>query len=111
MIIACHYLLKNTKILAITLYPFIIIQHSCLRQNATLINHEKIHLRQQLEMLVIPFYVFYVIEYWIRLSRCREKQKAYRSISFEREAYENEGNQNYLKIRSFWGFRKYLRDA
>jgi hypothetical protein len=27
------------------------------------VNHEKIHLRQQLELLVLPFYVWYIIEF------------------------------------------------
>jgi hypothetical protein len=34
--------------------------------------------------------------------------KAYRSISFEREAYDNETNLYYLKERRTFGFIKYL---
>lgn len=31
------------------------------------------------------------------------------NISFEKEAYANENNLTYLKFRSIFGFRKYLK--
>lgn len=64
-----------------------------------LINHEKIHLRQQIEMLIIPFYVWYLIEYYI---------KGYYNVSFEKEAYTNEKNLTYLKKRRIFAFIRYL---
>ena len=67
-------------------------------------NHERIHLRQQLELLIIFFYLCYGIEYMVHLYRLKSKQAAYRSISFEKEAYTNENDLNYLKERSFWAF-------
>ena len=42
---------------------------------------------------------------------CKDKQKAYREISFEQEAYDHEYDFNYLKIRKFWGFLKYWKNA
>lgn len=80
-----------------------------LKENQVLINHEKIHLRQQLELLVIPFYIVYGIEFLIRLILYKNWHKAYKNISFEREAYTNEFNLYYLKGRPFWAFLKYLR--
>ncbi|MFD2915535.1 hypothetical protein [Psychroserpens luteus] len=71
-------------------------------------NHEKIHLRQQLELLVIPFYVFYVVEFSIRLIQYKKWYLAYQNISFEREAFTKEKDLNYLKSRSFWSFRNYF---
>jgi hypothetical protein len=50
MIIAQQKLLKSTKINAITLFPFIFLQNREDKENKTLINHEKIHIRQQLEI-------------------------------------------------------------
>lgn len=73
-----------------------------------LLNHERIHLRQQAELLILPFYVWYVLEYFFRLSTHRNKNEAYRNISFEREAYANEHNPDYIKHRKLWGFLKYL---
>ena len=93
---------------SITLFPFIFIAHKPDKENKILINHEKIHLRQQAECLIIPFFIWYVIEFLIRFVLCRDKQKAYRNISFEKEAYQNENNPNYLKKRKFGSFTKYV---
>jgi hypothetical protein len=72
------------------------------------VNHEKIHLRQQLELLVFPFYVWYVIEFLIRWIMTKEKNVAYRNIYFEKESYNKEKDLNYLKSRSFWNFLNYF---
>lgn len=91
----------------ITLFPFIIVSERAMRQDEVMINHEKIHIRQQLELLVIPFFIWYCIEFLIRWIVLKDKNVAYRKISFEREAYENEKDLNYLKQRSFWRFLNY----
>jgi hypothetical protein len=72
-----------------------------------LLNHEKIHFRQQLEMLVIPFFLMYILEYLFYLMIYRDHDKAYRTISFEREAYANQYDLDYLKKRPFWAFTNY----
>lgn len=68
-----------------------------------MINHKKIHTAQMKEMLYIFFYLWYVIEWVIRLFK---KGDACRNISFEKEAYINEDYLNYLKERQpytwFW---------
>jgi len=92
----------------IALWPFIVIKDHRLKDDEIFINHEKIHLRQQLELLVIPFYFIYLIEYSIRLLKYRNSQEAYRNISFEREAYEMETDLSYLKERKLWSFIKFL---
>ncbi len=92
----------------ITLFPFVIVSESDLKQNSVMINHEKIHIRQQLELLILPFFIWYGIEFLIRFLICKDKNKAYRDISFEREAYVNEKDLNYLKQRSFWKFLKFM---
>ena len=78
------------------------------KNNEVFLNHEKIHIRQQLELLVFPFYVWYGLEYLVRLVQYRDRQKAYYNISFEREAYQNEKDLSYVKQRSFWSFWDYL---
>ncbi|MBL7777536.1 MAG: hypothetical protein JNK66_04460 [Chitinophagales bacterium] len=89
-------------------FPFILIQNKELAGNDTLIRHEQIHLKQQVEMLVIPFYVIYLINYLINLVIYRQHDKAYREIIFEREAYANEQNGDYLSQRPVWSFMKYV---
>ena len=86
------------------------------------INHESIHSRQFVELMALSavvliiiqwwliffapfaFYVWYAIEWLVRLP----KGNAYRSISFEREAYTNENDMEYLSNRKHFAFMKYL---
>lgn len=92
----------------ITLFPFIIVSGHDLKLNPIMINHEKIHIRQQIEMLILPFFIWYGTEFLVRWIVLKDKDKAYRNISFEREAYAKEKDLHYLKQRSFWSFLKYL---
>jgi hypothetical protein len=71
-----------------------------------LINHEKIHTAQMKELLYIFFYVFYVIE-WV-LKSFKYGKNSYRNISFEREAYQNDEDFEYLKNRRYFAFLKYF---
>lgn len=77
---------------AITIWPFIFARKQL---NEIDINHENIHGRQQLELLIIFFYIIYIIESLF---------KKYRNISFEREAYLYEQNLDYLKNRRWFNW-------
>jgi hypothetical protein len=92
----------------LTFFPFVFLKFKSLKGSKILINHEKIHLRQQMELLVLPFYIWYFLEYLIRFIDCKNHRLAYRNISFEREAYVNEKDLNYIKSRSFFSFLKYM---
>lgn len=92
---------------SITIFPFIFLLHKGDRENRVLVQHEKIHIRQQLELLVLFFYVWYFVEFLIRYVQYKNWNRAYRNISLEREAYANEKDLYYLKQRSFWRFLKY----
>lgn len=108
MIFISKYLVpKGYK--GMTLFPFVFLKFDRLKADWVLINHEKIHLRQQLELLVIPFYVLYVLEFLIKLIVYKRWYLAYKNISFEREAYKHESQIEYLLNRPFWSFLKYLR--
>ncbi|MDE6023054.1 MAG: hypothetical protein K2G13_06085 [Muribaculaceae bacterium] len=72
------------------------------------INHERIHNAQQPELLFIPFYILYILEWLVRLLQYRNWNKAYTNISFEREAYTNGHNHSYLPARRHYAFLKYL---
>lgn len=73
--------------------------------SATTIRHEKIHSAQMKELLYIPFYVWYVIEWLVRLLG---KGRAYRNISFEKEAYTKQGDSDYLSKRNPLAFLSYI---
>jgi hypothetical protein len=97
---------KNTG--AVTFFPFIFLASSQLKEDKVFIAHEMIHIRQQAEMLLLFFVLWYYLEFVIRLIQYKDFVKAYRNISFEREAYAHESEFEYLKTRKFWGFLKYL---
>jgi hypothetical protein len=90
------------------LFPFILVRQP--NPGPTLLNHERIHLRQQAELGVLPFYLWYVVEYGIRRFQYRDRYAAYRNISFEREAFANDNDLTYLESRRFWAFWQYLRN-
>lgn len=91
----------------ICLYPFVLIGKE-IELTHRLINHEKIHLKQQLETLVFPFYLFYLLEYLFRVLQYRNFSKAYRNISFEREAYYFESHVDYLDIRRPYAWLSFI---
>lgn len=92
---------------AMALYPFILIKRDELRDNAELIHHEKIHHRQQLELLLVGFYVLYGMNYFFNLLKHRNHYKAYREIIFEREAFAMDKDLDYLKRRKIFAFRNF----
>jgi len=93
---------------AMAVYPFILLKNKFQKEDLVLINHERIHLRQQLELLIIPFYLLYLINYVINLIKYRNHYRAYLNISFEKEAYACDQNLNYLKSRKFFSWINYF---
>jgi hypothetical protein len=84
------------KVGGITIWPFVILRSKY--KNAVVIKtHESIHIKQQEELLVLPFYVLYLLEWLLKLPKYGKN--AYYNISFEREAYSNERKKNYLENR------------
>ena len=108
MILISKYIVPRGYV-GITIFPFMFLKYKALKRNAVLINHEKIHLRQQLELLIIPFFIFYTLEFLFRLIQYKNWKLAYRNISFEREAYKYEKDLDYLKSRSLFNFINFIR--
>ncbi len=92
----------------LSLWPFIILKEDHLKDDIYLLNHERIHLRQQIELLVIPFYFFYILEWVIRCCYYFNGYKAYQNISFEREAFRHEKDLDYLQKRKAFSFLRYM---
>ena len=59
----------------------------------------------------IGFYLWYIIEYLIRLIIYRNTKLAYRNISFEREAYQNQYNLDYLSNRKHYSWFKCIKNS
>lgn len=102
--------LGNKRVNAMALWPFVLFRNRVLRMDQRIQNHERIHLRQQTELLLLPFYLWYFIEYWTAMFRNGFKHHAaYMSISFEKEAYAHEKDPEYLKQRRFLASINYLK--
>ena len=107
MIITLPHIIAS-KFSAVTIYPFIFVRHDKYKLDNILVNHEKIHIQQQKELLWIGFFVLYFIEYLVKLSYYRNSFLTYKSISFEREAYVNEKDLKYLSTRKRFASFKYF---
>lgn len=87
------------------IFPFVLVKSK--NPSKVLLNHERIHLAQQIELFILPFYCWYLMAYcWNRL-KGQTHHQAYRNIIFEKEAYENDENLQYLNNRKNWDFMKY----
>ena len=111
---------------AINLFGVLFVKNNAKIDDVT-INHEAIHSRQFVELMVLfaatsvfvrwwlplfaPlfFYVWYAVEWLIHLIRFRSTYIAYRRISFEREAYTKQVDFSYLSGRNWFNFLRYIR--
>lgn len=89
---------------AINLFGVLFVRKGC-TMNDTDLNHEAIHTAQMKEMWYIFFYLWYLIEWAVRLFK---KGNAYRNISFEQEAYDNQVWLKYLENRPRFAWFDYI---
>lgn len=71
-------------------------------------NHETIHYRQQLEMLFVLQWIMYGLFHLIGLIRYRDGKTAYYENPFEREAYDNDQDLDYLQKRKHYAWVRYI---
>jgi len=91
--------------LAINLFGYIFARKGA-HLTHTCILHEQIHTAQIKELLYVPFYLFYFLEWILKLFKYG--LKSYYNVSFEREAFSNENDSLYLHHRKGFAFLKYL---
>ena len=124
-------LIPFSGFLAMTLWPFIFVREELAKAYSVIVNnHEHIHAEQQKELLVVgaalaliayafglgwwallflPLFLWlYLIEWLIKIPIEGSSRKAYRSISFEREAYQNEKDLTYIAKRKHFIWLKYI---
>lgn len=92
---------------AINLFGILFVRNGSTISDVDL-NHESIHTKQMKEMLYIPFYICYVLEWIVRFISCGNSRLAYRRISFEIEAYLNQYDDKYLKNRKSFAWFKHI---
>lgn len=95
------------SIRAITIYPFIFFRDE---PDERTVNHERIHIYQQRELWVLPFYILY-FGYWLinRIWHRDSGPEAYYHIPFEMEAYHNDDNLLYLLARPRNAWKHYYK--
>lgn len=95
-------------------------------------NHECTHVRQWAEMSLLvgllllmgvlafgvsawwllaaplAYYLWYGVEYLVRLCLLRDGRKAYRAVSFEQEAYGHEVDAGYNENAGYFAWVKYI---
>lgn len=91
----------------ITLYPFVLLKYKTDLTDKRLINHETIHFHQQKELSPLKFYYYYLREN-SKLTKIYGKGNAYRKISFEKEAFANDHNLEYLETRPKNAWKNYI---
>ena len=82
---------------AITIFPFIF--YNGMKLDESEMRHEMVHLRQQIALVILPFYLLYLLFWLSNLVRYRDKDLAYRNIPFERSAYCLENQQSVTPLR------------
>ncbi len=87
------------------IFPFVLVKSKS--PSEVLLNHERIHLAQQIELFILPFYCWYFLAYCWNRFKGQKHHQAYRNVIFEKEAYENDENLQYLTSRKNWEFIKY----
>lgn len=90
----------------ITLAPFGIYLMEKYLLYTRVINHENIHWKQQMEMLVVFFYLWYGVEWLVKLFFYGKA--SYYNLSFEREAYKYESDLEYVDNRKHFSWFKYI---
>jgi len=88
--------------------PFVFCRQKKEEVLKSLIVHETIHFRQQLELIFIFQWILYGLFHLIGLLKTRDTRWAYLSNPFELEAYDNSDVKDYLKHRKLFSWAKYL---
>lgn len=94
--------------MAITFYPFIFVRTDT-RHHTELIRHETIHIRQQLELLIVGAWVLFIFEYlYARYVKGLDARQSYYYTALEQEAHRNAMKIDYLSIRKPYAVLRYV---
>lgn len=116
----------------ITIGPFVLSKRPEEKITQKVRNRECTHARQWVEMAVatgtviwilllcfdlsawwlvlagLAFYLWYGVEWLVMAVRLKDAGRAYKVVSFEREAYANEDDPNYIENSNYFAWVKYL---
>lgn len=92
---------------AMAIWPFLFVRNGA-RFDEDDERHEKIHGRQQKELILILFYLLYFIFWVVGVLRYNNCKMAYRNNPFELEAYTYQDDTYYLSRRKHYAWVKYI---
>ncbi len=93
---------------AFTVFPFIFVRDKEILNNKEYINHERIHLYQYMETLIVGLVIIALCEYiYARIFLKMKALDAYYFMSHEQEAHQNDTNIDYLKHRKIFSYFYY----
>lgn len=90
---------------AINLFGILLVRKGA-RVTERMLNHERIHSAQMKEMGYVFFYLWYFVEWIVKLFKYGKD--SYRNLSFEREAYDCDDYLEYLNHRPAYSWWDYL---
>lgn len=100
------YLSFFINVSTITIFPFIISKDKI---DTITLRHERIHIEQQKELLVVFFLLLYIL-YWLKYRmQGMTNYEAYMLIPFEREAYLKQYSPKYIFKRRRHAWRYYIK--
>ena len=101
---------------ALNLFGVLVVRRGA-KIDDEVMRHELIHTRQMRELLYLPFYLWYIIEWLLRFSwklvtlpvtpkskRRHHLRDAYTQMLFEREAYQHANDKDYLTRRKHYAW-------
>lgn len=120
-IIQCKYLEWFSSLGMAHLGFLVLVKDKEHKHHQEILNHELIHIAQQRETLVVMWYIFYILDWLYKFlfhTQLFKKGggfissfwKAYKKITFEREAFYYEKDYNYLNIRRHFNWVKFLKN-
>lgn len=94
---------------AFTVFPFIFVRDRKILNNREYINHERIHIYQYMETLVVGLVVIALCEYiYARIFLKMKSLDAYYFMSHEQEAHQNDTDMEYIKQRKCFSLFYYM---
>ena len=103
------HFIPGRKFRILCVWPFLFVSNAEPRPlPPEVLNHERIHARQQLEMLWVFFFIWYGAEFMIRWFQQGDRFRAYRSLSHEQEAFRYERDAQYLKVRKLFAWISFM---
>lgn len=93
---------------AINMFSILFVRKEFYPLEERTMNHEQIHSEQMREMFYLGFYIWYIVEWLLRLLQYYNFKEAYNNISLEKEAYTKEKELTYLSSRRRFSFINYI---